>query len=197
MLAPSSLLKLIESLKKLPGIGERSAERIVFHLIREGELIEELISSLSDAKEKLTFCSICHSITEEDPCPICRDETRDKKTICVVEAPQDVVLFEKLSIYRGKYHVLGGVISPIRGIGPEDLFIEDLVERVREEGVQEVIIALPPSVEGDTTAHYLKEKLKPLGVKVTRIARGLPTGTDLSLSDELTLKEALKGRREF
>lgn len=197
MWVPLSLRKLIETLKKLPGIGERSAERIAFHLLKRPDELESLINVLEDAKESLTFCSICHVITDADPCPICTDPTRDSDVVCVVERPQDVFLIEKSGFYHGKYHVLGGVISPLHGVSPDDLYIDDLVERIRKEGVKEVILALSPTIEGDTTSIYIKEKLKDMDVKITRIARGLPTGIDLSFSDALTLKEAIQGRREL
>jgi recombination protein RecR len=197
MWIPSSLLKLIENFKKLPGIGERSAERIVFHLLINKELMQDIEKALEEGRERLTFCSLCHTITDEDPCPICKNPERDSSTICVVENPQDVFLLERLEFYKGKYHVLGGVLSPIEGIGPEDLNINDLIKRVKDEGVKEIILALSPTVEGDTTAYYIAEKLKVLNIKVTRIARGLPTGTDISLIDTKTLKEAIMGRREI
>lgn len=197
MWVPSSLLNLVEALKKLPGIGQRSAERIAFYLLRERNQLEELKKVLEEARENLTFCSVCHVITDEDPCPICRDPKRDSSLLCVVERPQDVFLLEKIGFFNGKYHVLGGVISPLDNVSPEDLSIADLVERIEREGIKEVILALSPTVEGDTTAYYIADLLKPRGIKVTRIARGLPTGSDLSLSDVTTLKEALLGRREL
>ncbi|HDM90553.1 MAG: recombination protein RecR [Candidatus Hydrothermota bacterium] len=197
MWVPSSLLNLLEALKKLPGVGQRSAERIAFYLLRERSQLEELRKALEEARENLTFCSICHVITDEDPCPICRDPKRDSSLLCVVERPQDVFLLEKMGFFHGKYHVLGGVISPLDNVAPEDLFISDLLERIERDGIKEVILALSPTVEGDTTAYYIADLLKPKGIKVTRIARGLPTGSDLSLSDVTTLKEALLGRREL
>ncbi len=197
MWVPSSLLNLVEALKKLPGIGQRSAERIAFYLLRERNQLEELKKVLEEARENLTFCSVCHVITDEAPCPICRDPKRDSSLLCVVERPQDVFLLEKIGFFNGKYHVLGGVISPLDNVSPEDLSIADLVERIEREGIKEVILALSPTVEGDTTAYYIADLLKPRGIKVTRIARGLPTGSDLSLSDVTTLKEALLGRREL
>ena len=197
MWVPSSLLSLLEVLKKLPGVGQRSAERIAFYLLKERNQLEELRKALEEARENLTFCSICHVITDEDPCPICSDPERDSSLLCVVERPQDVFLFEKIGFFHGKYHVLGGVISPLDNVAPEDLFISDLIERIQRDGIKEVILALSPTVEGDTTAYYIADLLKPRGIKVTRIARGLPTGSDLSLSDVTTLKEALLGRREL
>jgi len=197
MWVPSSLLNLLEVLKKLPGVGQRSAERIAFYLLKERNQLEELRKALEEARENLTFCSICHVITDEDPCPICSDPERDSSLLCVVERPQDVFLFEKIGFFHGKYHVLGGVISPLDNVAPEDLFISDLIERIQRDGIKEVILALSPTVEGDTTAYYIADLLKPRGIKVTRIARGLPTGSDLSLSDVTTLKEALLGRREL
>ncbi len=197
MWVPLSLRKLIDSLKKLPGIGERSAERIAFHLLKRPDQLQSMIEVLQDARDSLTFCSNCHVITDVDPCPICTDPARNGEVVCVVERPQDVFLIEKSGYFDGRYHVLGGVISPLHGVTPEDLYIEDLVERIKREGIKEVILALSPTIEGDTTSIYIKERLKDLDVRVTRIARGLPTGIDLSFSDALTLKEALQGRREL
>ncbi len=195
MWVPSQLQKLLEAFKKLPGIGERSSSRIVFYLLRDREVLNELKSAL-DAADELKFCSICHAITDVDPCPICTDTKRNRSELCVVERPEDVFVIERTS-FRGVYHVLSGVISPLDGVRPEDLHIADLVERVREGEIKEVILALSPTVEGDITAHYIAELLKPLGVRVTRIARGLPTGSDLALADETTLKEAIDKRVEL
>ena len=194
MWKPETLTKLIETFKKLPGIGERSAERIAFAILKDRGLLTELREVLDDAEGNLKFCSVCHVITDVDPCPICTDETRDDSIICVVERPQDVFIFESLGVFNGKYHVLGGVISPMDGVMPEDLHIEDLKGRVEKHGVKEVILALSPTVEGDATSNYIAEMLRPLGIKITRLARGIPTGADLSFADEITLKEALNKR---
>ncbi len=180
----------------MPGIGERSSSRIVFYLLRDRDVLDELKSALELADE-LKFCSVCHTITDVDPCPICSDPERENGVLCVVERPEDVFLLEKTGSFRGRYHVLGGVISPINNVKPEDLHINDLIERVEKESVREIIVALNPTVEGDITAHYLADLLAPLGVKITRIARGLPTGSDLALADETTLKEAIEKRTEL
>lgn len=193
MWIPAQLQKLIEAFKKLPGIGERSSSRIVFYLLRNRDVMDELTDALASATE-LKFCSVCHTITDVDPCPICSDPMRANGTICVVEHPEDVFTLERIGAFKGRYHVIGGVISPLDGIKPEDLHLQDLVERIKNEHVEEVLIALSPTVEGDITAHYIADMLKPIGVRVTRIARGLPTGSDLSLADETTLREAIEKR---
>jgi recombination protein RecR len=195
MWVPSSLHKLVDALKKLPGIGQRSSERITYYLTRDKTVMGELIQAMQEAKDGLSFCSICHVITDVDPCPLCTDPSRDPRTLIVVERPQDVFLFESIGALKGRYHVLGGALSPLDDVGPGDLFIDDLLHRVEKEGVEEVILAMNPTVEGDTTAHFIADRLKERNVKVTRIARGLPMGSDLSLSDVVTLKEALLGRR--
>jgi len=197
MTLPLPLEKLIEVLKKLPGIGERSATRIAFFLLREPEVREELERIMEESGKALLFCSKCHSVSTEDPCPICKDRERERKLLCVVERPLDVFIIEKLGLFKGRYHVLGGVISPIDGVSPKDLYIADLLERIRREKIEEVIIALSPTTEGDATTYYLAEKLKEMKVKVTRIARGLPTGSDISFFDMTTLKEAILGRKEI
>ena len=197
MWIPEALKVLIESFKSLPGIGERSAFRLVFSLLKDPILLQELIQALADAKEKLRFCSLCHGITDVDPCPICTDAERDQSVLCVVERPQDVFFLEEAGIYQGRYFVLGGVLSPVDGIGPEDLNFAHLEERIQKEKPKEVIIALSPTVEGDATSYFLRERLSKFDVKVTRIARGLPTGAELSLSDQITLREAFQGRSEL
>lgn len=197
MWVPSSVDRLIRTLKKLPGIGTRTAERLVFFLLRNPTVMQELARSLDQAAKELRFCSICHGITDVDPCPICQDPARATGLLAVVERPQDIFLFEKLGIFRGRYHVLGGVLSPVDGIGPDQLFLRDLPDRVRRETIHEVVLALNPTVEGDVTAQYIHDLLKDSGVRLTRIARGLPTGSDISLTDMTTLKEALLGRTEW
>lgn len=197
MWVPSSVDRLLKSLKKLPGIGTRTAERLVFFLLRNKDVMQELASSLEIASKELQFCSICHGITDVDPCPICTDENRDNSVLALVERPQDVFLIEKLAIFNGRYHVLGGVLSPVDGIGPEDLNLDDLIHHIQSLGVKEVIIALNPTIEGDATAQFVADLLKNTDVKLTRIARGLPAGSDISLSDLTTLRDAILGRSEW
>ncbi len=197
MWIPEALKNLLEAFKTLPGVGERSAFRMVFSLLKDRDRIEQLETALHEAKESLTFCSRCHGITDSDPCPICIDNERNNKVICVVERPQDVFFIEKTGLFNGIYFVLGGVLSPINDVGPEDLHIGHLLKRVSEEKPDEVILALSPTVEGDATSYYIAEKLSQFPVKITRIARGIPTGAELSLSDAITLREAFQGRREI
>ncbi|RKZ21595.1 recombination protein RecR [bacterium] len=189
-----SFKKLIESLEALPSIGKKTARRIVFYLLKKRELAEKIANGIKEVMEKVRFCSVCGGITEEDPCKICRDEKREKK-ICVVEDPMDIPVIEQTGVYHGYYHVLGGVISPVDGIGPEDLRIDELMERL--EGMEEVIIATNPTAEGEATAIYLTHRLKEKGIKVTRIARGLPPGSSIDLADSITLSRALEGRKEL
>lgn len=196
--APESVTHLIEALSRLPGIGPKTASRLTYYLLRApDEQVESLAEALRDLKARTRFCSICFNITEADPCPICSDEERDAGTICVVEEPLDVLAIERTREYRGRYHVLHGAISPVEGIGPENLRIKELLERVRRQPVHEVILATNPSLEGEATAMYLQRHLAPLGVRVTRLARGLPVGGDLEYADEVTLLRALEGRREM
>lgn len=193
-----SVDKLIGELNKLPGIGEKTAERLSFFILKNSqENVKRLADSLKEVKEKVRFCSLCGNITEDDPCRICKDETRDRTTICVVEHPQDLFLLERVRQYRGLYHVLGGAISPLKGVGPEDVNIESLLRRVKQGKVKEVILATDPNTEGEVTAIYISKLISPHGVKVTRLACGLPAGGDLEFADEVTLGEALKGRREI
>jgi len=193
-----SVDKLIGELNKLPGIGEKTAERLSFFILKNSrENVERLADSLKEVKEKVRFCSVCGNITEDDPCRICKDETRDRATICVVEHPQDLFLLERVRQYRGLYHVLGGAISPLKGVGPEDVNIASLLKRVRQGKVTEVILATDPNTEGEATAIYISKLISPYKVKVTRLAYGLPAGGDLEFADEVTLGEALKGRREI
>lgn len=197
MWIPGPLKTLLEAFKVLPGIGDRSAHRMVFSLLKDRDRMKVLENALKDARESLTFCSVCHGITDSDPCPICRDPMRDNGIICVVENPQDVFFIEQIGLFKGRYHVLGGVLSPLNGIGPRDLYIDHLVDRVSKERPKEVILALSPTVEGDATSYFIAEKLSGFGVKITRIARGMPTGAELSLSDAVTLREAFQGRSEI
>ncbi|NLC76399.1 MAG: recombination protein RecR [Clostridia bacterium] len=190
--------KLIAELNKLPGIGPKSAQRLAFHLLSVStEEARALAEAILEAKEKVRYCSVCGDLTEQDPCNICQNETRDGTIICVVEHPRDVIALEKTREFKGLYHVLHGVISPMDGIGPEQLRIKELLARLQNSPVQEVVIATNPNVEGEATAMYLAKLLAPLGVKVTRIAHGLPVGGELEYADELTLTKAFLGRREM
>ncbi|MGB7053925.1 MAG: recombination mediator RecR [bacterium] len=192
------LRDLIEKLQWLPGIGRKSAQRIAFYLQKmDTTRVQELTDAVMRARTRLKECSVCYNLSEKKPCEICIDEGREKDRICVVEQPSDVMVIEKTSEYRGVYHVIHGVISPIDNIGPEDLRIDALVNRLRNGGITEVIIATNPTTEGDVTAIYIAKLIKPLGIKVTRIARGLPMGSDLDLADTTTLTRALEGRSEI
>lgn len=190
-----SLEILIDELTKFPGIGRKTAQRLALYILKQPkEEIDKLVRAIIDVKEKIRYCSICFNITESDPCPICSSPKRDKGTICVVEEPMDVLAIEKTNEYNGVYHVLGGVMNPLEGIGPDDLKIKELVQRISAGGVNEVIIALNPSVEGETTSIYIANLIKPFGVKVTRIARGLPIGTALEYADTATIVRAIENR---
>ncbi|OFW64855.1 MAG: recombination protein RecR [Actinobacteria bacterium RBG_19FT_COMBO_36_27] len=193
-----SVENLINEFKKLPGIGPKSAKRIVFFLLKLSHNdILKLSQSLVEMKEKVRFCSQCYGLAEEDICYICRDESRDRKKICIVEEVSDVVIIEKTGEYRGLYHVLGGLLSPIENIGPEEIRTPKLLERVKANNIDEIIIALNPTVEGESTSAYLKKILLPLGTKVTRLASGLPFGSDLEYADEITIGRAITDRREL
>lgn len=195
---PEPLTLLVEQLQRLPGIGAKSAQRLAFHVLRTPrEDVERLATALLDVKDKVTYCSVCHNITDADPCAFCTSSSRDPKVICVVEEPQNVSVVEKTGGFRGGYHVLMGVLSPLQGIGPDDLKIKSLLARVAGGTVEEVIVATNPTVEGEATALYLARLLKPLGVRVTRIAMGIPVGSDLEYADEITMSRAMEGRREF
>lgn len=192
-----SVDRLIEEFSKLPGIGRKTAMRLAFYILKEEKQeAERLAQALLDVKDKVKYCSICFNITESDPCFVCQDGKRDRSMICVVEEANDVLALEKTGEYKGLYHVLGGALSPLDGIGPDNLRIKELLHRLNEN-VKEVILATNPNVEGEATAIYLSKLIKPLGVKVTRIARGLPVGGDLEYADQVTLARALEGRREF
>jgi recombination protein RecR len=200
MLLPEPLQALINAFERLPGIGPKSASRLAFFLLRAPEEVsQELATALSDLKSKISFCPECFNIMEtgRERCEICASPNRDASTICVVEEALDVLALERTGGYQGKYHVLQGVLSPIEGIGPDDLKINPLLERVQRGGVREVILATNPSMEGDATALYLRQRLEPLGVRVTRLARGLPVGGDLEYADQNTLLRALSGRQEM
>ncbi|MGE0394341.1 MAG: recombination mediator RecR [Vicinamibacterales bacterium] len=195
---PEPLTRLIEQLQKLPGIGAKSAQRLAFHVLRTPrEDVERLVEALRDVKDKVTYCSVCHNITDADPCMFCTSPARDPRVICVVEEPQNVTVVEKTGGFKGAYHVLMGALSPLQGVGPDDLKIKSLLARVGAGTVEEVIVATNPTVEGEATALYLARLLKPLGVRVTRIAMGIPVGSDLEYADEITMSRAMEGRREF
>lgn len=197
MALPESLQNLIEQFKRLPGVGAKSAQRLAFHVLRTPrEEAERLCDAIRDVKDRVTYCSICNNITDADPCGFCADEARDHKVICVVEEPQNVQVVERPGGFRGVYHVLLGALSPLQGIGPDDLKIKGLLTRIDRGGVEEIILATNPTVEGEATAIYLARLLKPLGVRVTRIATGIPVGSDLEYADELTMGKAMEGRRE-
>lgn len=190
-----ALETLIERLSALPTIGRKTAQRLALYLLKQPDgFAASLAEAIGDLKKKVRTCSVCANITEEDPCPICRDMRRDRGTICVVEEPNDVLVIERTNEFKGLYHVLGGSLSPLDGIGPEDLKIRELVLRLGEDSVKEVILALNPNVEGEATTLYLSKLLHPLVDKVTRIARGIPIGTDLEFVDDATLAKALEGR---
>lgn len=193
-----SLRTLVDQLQRLPGIGAKGAQRLAFHLLRQPrDDVEALIAAIRDVKERITYCSICHNITDADPCCYCTDDDRDRRVICVVEDPHNVTAVERTREFNGTYHVLMGALSPLQGIGPEELRIESLLERVGAGGVEEVILATNPNVEGEATAIYLAKLLKPLGARVTRIAMGLPVGSDLEYADDVTIHKAMEGRREL
>ncbi|KXG76693.1 MAG: recombination protein RecR [Tepidanaerobacteraceae bacterium] len=191
------IARLIDELSRLPGIGPKTAQRLTFYILKmPKERVTNLVQAIADAKESIVYCSVCGNFTDVDPCSICSAPHRDRTTIMVVEEPKDVVAVEKTRDYKGLYHVLHGVISPLEGIGPDDIRIKELLARV-SSGVKEVIIATNPDVEGEATALYIARLLKPLGLKVTRIAHGIPVGGDLDYADEITLAKALEGRREM
>ena len=190
--------RLIESFEKLPSIGHKTATRLAFYMLNQSkEATDEFINSIIEAKKNLKYCSKCFNITDTDPCPICASPKRDQSTIYVVEDVKDVVAMEKTHEFKGVYHVLHGSISPMNGIGPEDIKIKELLERLKDTDVKEIIIATNPRVEGEATAIYLSKLIKPIGIKVTRIAHGIPVGGDLEYTDEVTLSKALEGRREL
>jgi recombination protein RecR len=194
---PEPLTRLIEQLQRLPGIGRKSAQRLAFHILRNPrEDAERLCDAVRDVKDRVTYCSVCNNITEVDPCELCTSGDRDQRVICVVEEPQNVMAIENTRDFKGLYHVLMGAISPLQGIGPDDLRIKGLLTRVGNGGIDEVILATNPNVEGEATAIYLARLLKPLGARVTRIAMGVPVGSDLEYTDEVTMHKAMEGRRE-
>lgn len=194
---PEPITKLIDSFMKLPGIGPKSAARLAFYVLdmKEDDVLD-FAKALVDAKRNLSFCSVCGHITDKDPCYICADTSRDRSVICVVQESKDVIAMEKMRDFHGLYHVLHGTISPMDGIGPEDINIPDLLKRLQDDTIEEVILATNPNVEGEATAMYISRLLKPSGIKVTRIAHGLPVGGDLEYADEVTISKAMEGRRE-
>jgi recombination protein RecR len=196
---PPAVTDLIDELKRLPGIGQKTAERLSFFLMRgKTEQANKLAAAIQNLKEKIILCSICHGITESEPCEICSDSSRDRSQICVVEEPHDVYVMENMGYFKGVYHVLMGVISPLDGIGPNDLNIEALKEKASKPGIREVILATNPDMEGESTAVYISKVLKPFPeVKVTRIARGLPVGSDIEYADSVTLLKSMEGRLEM
>ena len=197
MSRPDPLAKLIEQLQRLPGIGAKSAQRLAYHILKTPrEDVDRLAEAMRDVKERVTYCSTCGNITDVDPCYFCTSPARDQRVICVVEEPENVNGVEKTRQFSGLYHVLMGALSPLHGVGPDDLRIKDLLGRVSGGSVEEVILATNPNVEGEATAIYLAKLLKPLGIKVTRIAMGVPVGSDLEYADDVTMQRAMEGRRE-
>ena len=195
---PNCIKNIIESFKDLPGIGEKTAERLAFSIIN---FDKEKLTSFADAiiavRDKIKYCSVCGNITDEDECSICKDKNRNDKIIFVVEKAKDISLFEKINVFNGRYHVLGGLISPLDGIGPEDVNIDSLIKRIDNDSVEEIILSLKPSIEGETTMQYIKKVLEDRNVKVTRIATGIPMGTDIEYIDAMTLEFALEGRKDI
>ena len=195
---PKPLARLIGELSKLPGIGYKSAQRLAFHILSYDDAeAKALADSITDAKRDMKYCSVCGNLTDNDPCAICSDESRRRDVICVVESPRDVMAMERIKEFDGLYHVLNGVISPMEGIGPEDINLKSLIARLQSEDVRELIVDTNPNIEGEATAMYIARLIKPAGIKVTRIAHGLPVGGDLEYADEVTLLKAMEGRREL
>lgn len=198
MFYPEPIAKLIDSFSRLPGIGPKSAARLAFFILRmKEEEVIDFAKALVNVKRNLTYCSVCCNITDTDPCRICSDKSRDGSSICVVQEPKDLVAIERTRDFHGYYHVLNGAISPMDGLGPDDIRIAELVRRLGDDQVQELILATNPNIEGEATAMYLSRLVKPFGIKVTRIAHGLPVGGDLEYADEVTLSKAMEGRREL
>ena len=195
---PEPVLQLVAALNKLPGIGPRSAERIALHLVQsDSAWVRQLAQTLSEVRERIRLCPVCGGLTEQVPCSICADPRREQALVCVVERPVDIISIEKAGGFRGKFHVLGGKISPLNGVEPEDLRITELESRLEQEPIKEIVLALSTDVEGDATTFYLAKRLAAHGIKVTRIAHGLPAGSGLEFADEVTLSQALEGRREM
>ncbi|MEI6670130.1 MAG: recombination mediator RecR [Acidobacteriota bacterium] len=197
MSQPEPLTRLIDQLQRLPGIGRKSAQRLAFHVLKSTrEDAGRLADAIRDVKDRVSYCTACNNVTDTDPCPLCTDASRNTRLICVVEEPQNVLVIERARDYNGVYHVLMGALSPLQGVGPGDLRIKSLLARVDAGGVDEIILATNPNVEGEATAIYLARLLKPLGVRVTRIAMGVPVGSDLEYADDVTMHKAMEGRRE-
>ncbi len=197
MSRPDPLAQLVDELQRLPGIGAKTAQRLAFHILKTPrEIVDRLAEAMRAVKDRVSYCSTCNNITDQDPCWYCTTDTRDRKIICVVEAPENVSAVERTRDFKGLYHVLMGTLSPLQGVGPDDLKIRGLLARVADGSVEEVILATNPNVEGEATAIYLARLLKPLGVRVTRIAMGVPVGSDLEYADEFTMHKAMEGRRE-
>ena len=197
MTRPDPLGRLVEQLQRLPGIGAKSAQRLAFHVLKTPrEEIDRLADAMRDVKDRVTYCSVCSNITDVDPCYFCTHSGRDRRVICVVEEPENVTAVEKSRDFKGLYHVLMGALSPLQGVGPDDLKDQRAADACRSGGIEEVILATNPNVEGEATAIYLAKLLKPLGVRVTRIAMGVPVGSDLEYADEFTMHKAMEGRRE-
>lgn len=197
MSQPESLTRLIDQLQRLPGIGRKSAQRLAFHLMKSSrEEADRLCDAVREMRDTLAYCSVCNHVTDSDPCPICSDASRNVHIICVVEEPHNVMSIDRARDYNGLYHVLMGALSPLQGVGPGDLRIQSLLKRVEAGGVDEIILATNPTVDGESTAIYLARLLKPLGVRVTRIAMGVPVGSDLEYADDITMHKAMEGRRE-
>jgi recombination protein RecR len=195
---PEPVSRLIDAFHRLPGIGPKSAQRLAYHILRApAREAEALATAILDVKRQIVLCSVCQNVTESDPCRYCRDPGRDAGVICVLEQPLDILAVERTGGFRGRYHVLHGVINPMEGIGPEHIRMRELLARVQGGGVREVIVATNPSLEGEATGMYIQRLLSPLGVRVTRLARGLPSGADLEYTDDVTLARALEGRQEF
>ena len=192
------ITRLIEEFSKLPGVGRKTAQRLAFHVVNMNTNdVESLAKAIVEAKREIRYCSVCCNITDTDPCPMCSNKSRDKSVICVVEDPRDVAAMERTKDYNGMYHVLHGVISPMDGVGPDMIRIKELIQRLSNQDVKEIIMATNPTVEGEATAMYIARLVKPMGIKVTRIAHGLPVGGDLEYADEVTISKALEGRREI
>ncbi|MDO4481569.1 MAG: recombination mediator RecR [Bacillota bacterium] len=192
------LMRLIDELNSLPGIGGKSAQRLAFHILSmEEDDVKALAGAMLNAKQQMKYCSVCGNLTDTNPCSICSDSSRDSSTVCVVESPRDVAAMERIKEFKGKYHVLHGCISPVDGIGPEDINLKSLLLRLQKEAVEEVILATNPTIEGEATAMYIARLLKPAGIKVSRIAHGLPVGGDLEYADEVTISKSLENRKEL
>jgi recombination protein RecR len=195
---PAPLARLVDELRRLPGVGPKSAQRIAFHLLKASrEDAQRLAEAVGQLQEELRLCSVCNAITDEEVCLTCADAARTDRVLCVVEEPHNLLAVERTRDFKGRYHVLHGALSPLQGVGPDELKVQGLIDRVRSGSVEEVILATSPTVEGEATAAYLARLLKPLGVKVTRIAMGVPVGSDLEWADEVTMAKALEGRREY